>query len=82
MGCVNLSTSSSLIVDADALNELKEKIICEYQDLIKMLEKGYKLDYEFILEEISYIEINDTINKDKSLFLLQFYLNNKWQTLS
>lgn len=47
-----------------------------------MIEKGYKLDYEFILEEISYIEINDIINKDKSLFLLQFYLNNKWQTLS
>ena len=45
--------------------------------------KGYKLDYEFILEEISFIELiqNNEIDNKLSLTALQYYLNNKWQII-
>ena len=83
MGCVNLNLSSSLVVDADALNNLKTKVICEYQDLLKLIQKGYKLDYEFILEEISLIGLleNSELDTNLSLFISQFYTNNKWETM-
>ena len=83
MGCVDLNLSSSLVVDADALNNLKTKVICEYQDLLKLIQKGYKLDYEFILEEISLIGLleNSELDTNLSLFISQFYTNNKWETM-
>ena len=39
--------------------ELKRKIICEYLGIINNLECGSKPDLEFILEEISLVDIND-----------------------
>lgn len=39
------------------INELKEKIICEYLGIIDKLECGIQLDLEFILEEISLVDI-------------------------
>jgi hypothetical protein len=67
------------------VSNLKEKVICEYQDLLHSLKKGYRLDYQLILEEISLIELleNKEMDDKKSMFISQFYLNNKWQiTLS
>jgi hypothetical protein len=50
-----------------------------------MIEKGYRLDYNFIFEEISLIDLLENYDLDSktSLFVSQFYLNNKWEiTLS
>ena len=79
-----IQPTSQTTVDVAALNKLKEKVICEFETLLTKTRKGYKLDYEFILEEISFINlIKDNKIEDKlSLIALQYYLNNKWQIQS
>lgn len=69
------------LVAVDALNELKKKVIQEFITLLSKVRKGYKLDYEFLLEEISFIELiqNNELDNNLSLTALQYYLNNKWQ---
>lgn len=65
----------------DALSKLKKKVSEEFYNLLCKVKKGYKLDYEFILEEISFIELiqNNELDDKLSLTALQYYLNNKWQ---
>jgi len=41
------------------LRELKNKIICEYLEIIDNLECGIRPDLEFLLEEISLVEIEE-----------------------
>lgn len=85
MDCVNLNLDNLPTTDVDVINNLKKKVICEYQNLLKMIEKGYRLDYEFILEEVSLIGLleDQELDNRSSLFISQFYLNNKWEiTLS
>ena len=65
-------------MDVDAL---KDKVIKEYRDLICSIKKGYRPDYEFILEEISFIDLIEKNDINNSLIALQYYLNNKWQKL-
>ncbi len=81
MDCVNLNLDKLQTMDADVINNLKSKVICEYQNLLKMIEKGYRLDYQYILEEISLIDLLENLELDSqsSLFVSQFYLNNKWE---
>lgn len=69
--------------DADALNKLKNKIIREFIQLLCKVRKGCRLDYEFILEEISFVDLIKDYKIDNKLALsaLQYYLNNKWQTI-
>ena len=71
------------LVAVDALNELKKKVIQEFITLLSKVRKGYKLDYEFLLEEISFIELiqNNELDNNLSLTALQYYLNNKWQII-
>ena len=66
-----------------ALSKLKKKVNEEFYSLLCKVRKGYKLDYEFILEEISFIELiqNNEIDDKLSLTALQYYLNNKWQII-
>lgn len=68
-------------MDVDALNKLKKKVAEEFYSLLCRVKKGYQPDYEFILEEISLIELikNNEIDNKLSLTTLQYYLNNKWQ---
>lgn len=68
-------------MDADALSKLKKKVTEEFYNLLCKVRKGYRLDYEFMLEEISFIELiqNGEIDDKLSLTALQYYLNNKWQ---
>lgn len=82
MDCVNLNTSNLHQGDVDAVNDLKKKVIHEYYTLLSYIEKGYRLDYQFILEEINLIEMlqDADMHSYPSLFVLQFYLNNKWET--
>lgn len=67
-----------MVTDVDAL---KEKVAREFTSLLCEIRKGYKLDYEFILEEISFIDLiqHNEIDRKLSLIALQYYLNNKWQ---
>ena len=76
-----IQPTSQQAVDAVALNKLKEKIICEFTTLLSRIRKGYKLDYEFIMEEISFVDLikDNKIDDKLSLSALQYYLNNKWQ---
>lgn len=72
-----------MVVDVDALNDLKKKVSEEFFQLMCRVRKGYKPDYEFILEEISFIDLikNREIDDKLSLTALQYYLNNKWQII-
>lgn len=64
-----------------ALNNLKKKVAQEFLDLLCKVKKGYYVDYEFILEEISFIDLiqENELDDKLSLTALQYYLNNKWQ---
>lgn len=64
------------------VDALKDKAACEFEALLKSIEKGRRQDYQFILEEISLIDLLLDGGFEKSEFVKQFYLNNKWQTKS
>lgn len=72
-----------IVMDVDALNDLKKKVSEEFFQLMCRVRKGYKPNYEFILEEISFIDLikNKEIDDKLSLTALQYYLNNKWQII-
>lgn len=72
-----------IVVNVDALNNLKKKVSDEFFQLMCKVRRGYKPDYEFILEEISFIDLikNREIDDKLSLTALQYYLNNKWQII-
>lgn len=72
-----------IVMDVDALNDLKKKVSEEFFQLICRVRKGYKPNYEFILEEISFIDLikNMEIDDKLSLTALQYYLNNKWRII-
>lgn len=65
--------------DADAINDLKYKVINQFTNLLCKVSKGYKPDYENILQEISLISLVEDgyMNVDDSLFIIQYYLNNE-----
>lgn len=67
----------------DALNKLKSKTAEEFSKFLCKVSKGYKPDYQFILEEISFIDLieNKEIDDNLSLIALQYYLNNQWQII-
>ena len=53
-------------IDSD-LDELKSKIICDFQKVIKQLECGIQPDIESILEEISLIYINNCLSANSDI---------------
>ena len=53
---------------------LKDKIICEYKLIISELERGHRPDLEFLLEEISVVDLENEL--DNREFIIQYYLNN------
>lgn len=54
---------------------LKDKIICELLRIISDLERGVNPPgLEFILEEISAVELDNEIHNRE--FIIQYYLNN------
>lgn len=63
-----------LIPETD-IDLLKEKIICEYKKIISELERGHYPDLEFLLEEISAVDLENEI--DNREFIIQYYLNNE-----
>lgn len=69
----NIKIPIEPITDIDFL---KDKIICEYKYIISELEKGHYPNLEFILEEISVVDLENEI--DNREFIVQYYLNNKY----
>lgn len=53
---------------------LKDKVICEYKRIISDLERGRTPTLDFLLEEISAIDLNTEI--DNREFIISYYLNN------
>ena len=78
MDCVCHNILNLCPQDVDVISNLKNKTACEFMDLLNKVEKGYRPDYEFILEEVSLLGIHNKI--DKREFVLQYYLNNPWET--
>ena len=72
-----------IVMDVDALSDLKKKVSEEFFQLMCRVRRGYKPNYELILEEISFIDLikNREIDDKLSLTALQYYLNNKWQII-
>lgn len=66
-------------MDADAIDRLKHKVISNFNKLLCKVRKGYKPEYENILQEISLIQLLEDHNLeiDKNLFIIQYYLNNE-----
>ena len=53
---------------------MKKKVIDEYAQLLKQASKGRRLDYEHILEKISFIEIGGKL-KDPTKVYQNLMLN-------
>lgn len=62
------------IVPETDIDLLKDKIICEYKLIISKLEQGHKPDLDFLLEEISTVDLENEL--DNREFIVQYYLNN------
>lgn len=55
------------------MQELKNKIIREYNILVQGMFKGYKYNYKHILDEICFIEFKDYLDNPESLY--EYYIN-------
>ena len=81
MGSIN-NINKCYNLDKNAINELKKKVILYFNKLLCLTEKGHKPCYGFILEMVSLIDLYEhklVEDRDKLLFVIQYYLNNKWQ---
>lgn len=70
----NVKDVNLQIVPETDIDLLKDKIICEYKLIISELERGHRPDLEFLLEEISAVDLEDEL--DNREFIIQYYLNN------
>ena len=66
---INLSITPETDIDL-----LKDKIICEYKQIVSELEAGHRPNLEFLLEEISAVDLENEL--DNREFIIQYYLNN------
>lgn len=71
MAYVNQNIKSQIKTNVDAL---KYRAIQKYMDWIKQLEKGYKPNYQEILEIISLVDIYSTLDEKKKYYK-DFYIN-------
>lgn len=62
------------ILDADAIAELKKKIIKEYERYLKQLQRGYQNDYSFLMNEINFVETH--FNLDTSKVTYEYFINH------
>ena len=62
------------IVPETDIDLLKDKIICEYKRIISELERGQRPNLDFILDEISAVDLENEL--DNREFIIQYYLNN------
>ena len=62
----------------DALNNLKIKVINDFNYLLKKLEKGYKVDYSIIMNEICSIDLHCNLKNSNYIIsqLSHEYISN------
>ena len=82
MNCTNQIQEVKNYSIPELTDMLKRKVLCETESLLHSLQRGYRLDTQFILSEIKLIDMLKNIRLDEnfSLYALQFYLNNLWET--
>lgn len=77
-GSIELPTDKKIKIPIEPqmdIKLLKDKVICEYLSVLSSLERGLKPSLEFILEEISAIELEQEL--DNRECVIQYYLNNE-----
>ena len=63
------------IVPETDIDLLKDKIICEYKQIITELERGHRPEVEFLLEEISAVDLeNELDNREFIIQMEQMYI--------
>lgn len=84
MNCSNHIQEIRNYSKEELLDMLRRKVVCETESLLHSLYRGYRLDTQFILSEIQLIDMlsQDQLDENFSLYALQFYLNNLWETAS
>lgn len=70
---MNKDYLNSRILDAGAIDELKKKVIEDYNKYIKKLFRGYRDDYSILLNEINFIEVYSEIDNQKLIY--EYYMN-------
>ena len=60
---------------ADALKELKQKAIIDFEELIHKISYGYSPDYTKLMNEICFIEVNAYL--DNSELYYEYFINNE-----
>lgn len=82
MNCTNQIQEVKNYSIPELTDMLKRKVLCETESLLHSLQRGYRLDTQFILSEIKLIDMlkNNRLDENFSLYALQFYLNNLWET--
>lgn len=65
---------NSLVVDVDAITELKKKAIADYNKFINGLFRGYKNDYKLLLNKINFIETYYDL--DNSQLIYEYYMTH------
>lgn len=82
MSCTNQIQEVRNYTKEELIDMLKKKVLCETQSLLHSLQRGYRLDTQFILSEIKLIDMlnEDRLDENFSSYALQFYLNNLWET--
>lgn len=66
-------SSCSKVLDADAINDLKQKVIKEYKAYVNALYRGYKNDYTTLLNEINFIETYKDLDNQNLIY--EYYMN-------
>lgn len=82
MSCTNQIQEVRNYTKEELTDMLKKKVLCETQSLLHSLQRGYRLDTQFILSEIKLIDMlnEGRLDENFSSYALQFYLNNLWET--
>lgn len=82
MNCTNQIQEVKNYSMEELTDLLRRKVLCETESLLHSLQRGYRLDTQFILSEIKLIDMlsQNRLDENFSLYALQFYLNNLWET--
>lgn len=82
MNCTNQIQEVRQYTKEELLDMLRRKVLCETESLLHSLQRGYRLDTQFILSEIQLIDMlsQNQLDENFSLYALQYYLNNLWET--
>lgn len=59
--------------DAVAVNNLKKKIMKDYVRIVKRMNKGYKDNFSYILNEISFLGVWSNIDKPEIIY--EYFIN-------